>query len=63
VKNLGTCAMLALICLTAGGCGWFDRKVANVTGWSTHCVEGVKYIQFASGASVMYAADGKVKTC
>lgn len=46
------------------GCGWFDRKVtANLTGYSVTCVEGVRYLQFPSGVTVQYGADGRVRTC
>lgn len=43
--------------------GTSHRKIAEYTGYSTICVEGVKYIQFVSGASVQYDASGKVVTC
>jgi hypothetical protein len=43
--------------------GYFGRKVASVTGYSESCISGVKYIQFASGATVMYTPDGKIATC
>ncbi len=56
-----------LILLTAAmltGCGWFDRKLAAVTGGATKtCVDGVLYLQFTSGATVAYTPDSKVKTC
>lgn len=46
------------------GCGWFDRKLAAVTGGATKtCVDGVLYLQFTSGATVAYTPDSKVKTC
>jgi hypothetical protein len=44
-------------------CGGAAQVGARVTGYSTHCVDGVKYIQFLNGASVMYNRDGTVKTC
>ena len=53
-----------LIALALTGCGWFDRKVASLTGGATKtCVDGVEYLQFTSGASVAYTPDGKIKTC
>ena len=45
------------------GCGRVERTIANVTGYSTQCIDGVEYIQFASGASVAYNADGSIKKC
>lgn len=49
--------------LSLGGCGWFDRVVASTTGSSEACIDGVKYIQFASGVTVKYTRDGKVANC
>ena len=58
-----TAAVLLLSCALAG-CGWFDRKVtANITGYSTACVDGVRYLQFPSGVTVQYDRDGRVRTC
>lgn len=45
------------------GCGRFERTIANVTGYSTQCINGVEYIQFPSGASVAYTPEGEVKSC
>lgn len=46
-----------------GGCGALDREVAKLTGYARSCVDGVEYLQFASGVTVAYTPDGKVKTC
>lgn len=43
--------------------GSAHRKIAEYTGYSAICVDGVKYIQFTSGASVQYDTNGKVVTC
>lgn len=43
--------------------GAAHRKIAEYTGYSTICVDGVKYVQFVSGASVQYDPSGKVVTC
>lgn len=45
------------------GCGWFERKVASFTGHSKVCVEGVTYLQFASGVTPQYTVDGKLVAC
>ena len=46
------------------GCGWFERKVtANITGHAVACVDGVAYLQFASGVTVQYDRSGRIKTC
>lgn len=46
------------------GCGWFEREVvANVTGFSKVCVEGVTYLQFPSGVAPQYTVDGKLVSC
>ncbi len=44
-------------------CGGFGRFEAWTTGKSELCVDGVKYIQFTSGASVKYNADGSIALC
>jgi hypothetical protein len=57
-----TLIMLSTLVLT--GCGWFDRYVvANTTGYSRTCVEGVVYLQFPSGATPQYNIDGSLKGC
>lgn len=43
--------------------GIFTRKVADLRGHATICVDGVNYIQFSSGASVKYNTDGTISTC
>lgn len=45
------------------GCGAIERETAYFTGHSKICVDGVQYLQFTSGATVQYNADGTVKTC
>jgi len=45
------------------GCGQVGRIEANWTGYSEQCVDGVTYLQFASGATVKYHPDGTVWTC
>lgn len=56
---------LALVVAIAGlsGCGKVDRMTASWTGYSTQCVNGVNYIQFTSGASVMVDREGKPVPC
>jgi len=58
-----TIAVVAIGCLSVAACGHFDRSVANFTGHSETCVDGVKYLQFPSGATVKYNKDGSVQTC
>lgn len=60
--------MKTLIAITLSlmltGCGWFDRTVvANVTGYGKVCVDGVTYLQFASGVTPKYTIDGKLVAC
>lgn len=45
------------------GCGLLDRKIAGYTGHAITCIDGVRYIQFTSGASVKYTKDGRIETC
>jgi len=55
--------VLGLLLGFSSGCDGCSRNVANWRGHSTMCVDGVVYIQFASGASVGYNTDGTIKTC
>ena len=57
-------AIVLGLALLLSGCGWFDRYVvANVSGYSRSCIEGVSYLQFPSGVTVEYTKEGKIKTC
>jgi hypothetical protein len=59
-----TPVLLLLLAVSLSGCGWFDRKVtANLTGYSTSCIDGVRYLQFASGVTVQYDREGRVRSC
>ncbi len=44
-------------------CGWIDRNISALTGYSKMCVDGVSYLQFTSGASVQYDIYGKPVAC
>lgn len=57
--------LLVAVCsaLVLSGCGYIDRKFASLTGSAESCVDGVKYIQFASGVTVKYAPDGGIVRC
>ena len=53
-----------MLLLSLAGCGQVDRAIATATGQpSETCVSGVLYLQFTSGASVKYQADGKIAQC
>ena len=43
--------------------GYFKRQLASYVGYSEICVDGVKYLQFVSGASVKYTVEGKIDRC
>lgn len=45
------------------GCGQVGRIVAKITGKSRSCIDGVEYLQFASGVTVAYNYDGSIKNC
>jgi uncharacterized protein YceK len=45
------------------GCGKVDKTVANLTGYSEKCIDGVLYYRFSSGATVAWNPDSTVKTC
>lgn len=58
--------LISLITLSATmltGCGSCSRSAAYLTGYSRTCVGGVSYLQFPSGVTPEYQADGKLKTC
>lgn len=56
--------LLFFVTITLTGCGWFERKVvANFTGFSKVCIEGVTYLQFPSGVTPQYQPDGKLVIC
>ena len=55
--------LLIAFALLFAGCGKFDRGVAKITGSAEVCVDGVRYLQFTSGASVKYNRDGTIATC
>ena len=63
MKRLYTATAIIFIALGLAACGSVSREVAHYTGHSEMCVDGVKYIQFSSGASVKYDAQGHVVTC
>ena len=56
-----TLILIATTMLT--GCGWFSLLNAASTGHATACIDGVEYLQFASGVTVAYTREGDVKVC
>lgn len=54
-------AIAAIVSLTA--CGAADRMGASITGFAKSCVDGVTYLQFASGAAVQVDQNGKPVAC
>ena len=57
--------ILVVSCMVfmVSGCGKYERAVANVTGYSKQCIDGVSYIQFSSGATVQVDVNGKPIAC
>jgi hypothetical protein len=58
--------MLILTALiTLSGCGWLNRQIGYVTGYSLLCVKEthVQYVQFPTGAAVLVDASGKPVAC
>ena len=55
--------LLAAISLLVSSCGYMDKGLASLTGYSNVCVEGVNYLQFPSGVTVQYNENGKVVSC
>jgi hypothetical protein len=54
---------IIIVAVAMSGCGQMERVGAKFTGYSEICVDGVQYLQFTSGASVKYNADGSIVTC
>ena len=54
--------MFTLVCLITG-CGHYKKAVAEYVRHSEECINGVKYYQFPTGASVAYDKTGHVVTC
>lgn len=65
MKDILTGVLLALlIAAMLGSCGLMDRNTSALTGNpSKVCVEGVTYLQFTSGVSVMVDKTGKPVIC
>ena len=63
MNRLSLLVLTMTLPLALGGCGKFDRGVAKITGSAEVCVDGVRYLQFTSGASVKYNRDGTIATC
>ena len=59
-KNL---ILVALTVIMVSGCGAVDRASAQLTGSAESCINGVVYLQFASGVTVKYNRDGTVTNC
>lgn len=56
--------LLSLILFSLVGCRDSGRMTLLMTGFMyERCVDGIVYIQFASGASVKYDKDGKPEQC
>jgi len=56
--------LIAVSALALTGCGWFDRYVvANITGYSKICIEGVTYLQFPSGVTPQLNLEGLPVAC
>ena len=55
--------VLALAAVLVVNSGKFQRTKADYLGYSTFCIDGVSYLQFSSGATVQYRADGTIARC
>ncbi|MGV3665419.1 MAG: hypothetical protein ACO1NV_04760 [Leptospira bouyouniensis] len=63
MKRIKPIQILLFFTLFLLGCGTISRGCAKYFGYDEVCVDGVKYIQFTSGASVKYNPDGSIATC
>ena len=55
--------LVAVLALGLTARGKVSQIEAKLTGNAIECVQGVHYIQFSSGVTVMYNQDGSIKTC
>ena len=63
MKKILVLGMIVLSAFILGSCGQADRMEAQITGYSSRCINGVLYYQFSSGVTVAYNQDGTVKKC
>ena len=63
VKTIVSLVVVLFFTVALTGCGKLSRAEAVWTGYAVECVEGVAYLQFPSGVTVKYTADGKIQTC
>lgn len=52
-----------LLPLLTLNCGWCNRIGAHIVDYTKVCVDGVTYIQFASGATVQRDKNDKLVEC
>ena len=56
--------LLIIITIFLSGCGNIKRSISGVTGEpSEYCYNGVRYLQFPSGATVAVDLNGKPLPC
>lgn len=55
--------IIATLILALTGCGELDRGLAQLTGWSKVCVDGVTYLQFPSGVTAQVDRQGRPVAC
>ena len=56
-------AIVLTVIVALSGCGIGSRIAATFKGADKICVDGVTYLQFASGATVQVDLDGKPVRC
>jgi hypothetical protein len=58
-------AIITIAILSLSGCGWINRTLGYISGYSMVCVSEthVQYIQFPTGAAVLVDKNGKPVTC
>lgn len=55
--------VIVAACIFLMSCGTINREIAKIVNVAEICHAGVLYLQFASGSSVAYMTDGKIKLC
>lgn len=57
-KLFAICLLLFL-----SSCGSSSKGIAEITGYSNVCIDGVHYLQFPSGVTPKYSRSGNILNC
>jgi len=54
---------LFVAAIILSGCGYLNRGMASISGYTKVCVDGVTYLQFPSGVAVQVDRTGAPVAC